>query len=66
MEKELYELRRELANCKDGEEFVRWCMDNGSRNDVDYGYLTGVLDALYWSKHISQVHYTRCYKALGL
>lgn len=65
-ENELYELRRELVKCKTGEDFYQWCLENGNKNTAHYGYLAGVLDALYWSEKISQEYYTKCYKALGL
>ncbi len=63
---DLYELRTELEKIKTGEKFANWCIENGIKNNMHYGYIVGVLDALYWSKKITQEFYTKAYKSLGL
>lgn len=66
MPSELYELKTELQRCKTGAEFVKWCYENGNKNTMHYGYMAGVLDALYWSGQITQRFYTEILSGLGM
>jgi hypothetical protein len=75
MEEELYELQDELKDAKTGHDFINVLLD---RRDKDKNtssqtmknnnmfYIIGVVDALYYSKKITQEEYTNTIKYFGL
>lgn len=63
---DLLELKDELKNATSADDFIIKVCRNTSFNAVSYGYIAGVIDALYYAGKLNQERYTYWYHEFGL